>query len=254
MSHAEWYYVKDDRQNGPVAFENLVELIRSGVLTGESYVWTGGWENWRHAGEVAELATAFAASTSGPAVPTPPAAGPGQTWGVQPQPTGVYGPQPWLAQAAAPPRPTALTVFGVINIVFGSLGLLSLPCSLVATFLPSKTMDPEAIVIVFNVIAHIVGFIVSIILLVSGIGLLKCKDSARRWAFGYGVFSVIWSIVGTIANIANMVLLGSGAYRMEDEAVAFAMGCSCVSLVFLVYPVLLIIFMQKQYIKDACSQ
>ena len=38
MSQAEWYYVKDDRQNGPVAFENLVELIRSGVLTGESYV------------------------------------------------------------------------------------------------------------------------------------------------------------------------------------------------------------------------
>ncbi len=251
MSDTEWYYVKDDRQNGPVALDNLVDLIRSGVLTGESYVWTGGWENWRHAGEVAELATAFAAPTPGPAAPAPPPAGPGQTWGVQPQPTGFYSPQPWPAQPVAPPRPTAVTVFGVLNIVFGALALLSLPCSLVATFLPSKVMDPEAIVIVFNVIAHIVGFVAAIVLLISGIGLLKCKDSARRWAFGYGVFSVIWSIVGTIAN---MVLLASGAYRMEDEAVAFAMGCSCVSLVFLVYPVLLIIFMQKQYIKDACTQ
>jgi len=248
---AEWYYVKDDRQTGPVGFENLVDLIRSGALTGESYVWTGGWDNWRHAGQVAELVAAFAAPTPEQAAPAPPPAGPGQPWGIQPQATGFYGPQASPVQPAAQPRPTALTVFGVLNIVFGSLGVLSLPCSLVATFLPSEMMHPEEIVIVFNVVAHVVGLVVSIILLVSGIGLLKCKDSARRWAFGYGVFSVIWSIVGTIANMA---LLGSGAYRMEDEAVAFAMGCSCVSLVFLVYPVLLIIFMQKQYIKDACRQ
>ncbi|MEO8001208.1 MAG: DUF4339 domain-containing protein, partial [Arenimonas sp.] len=48
----EWFYVRDGQQFGPVAFEQLVALAQSGVLTGRDSVWNATMTGWTPAGQV----------------------------------------------------------------------------------------------------------------------------------------------------------------------------------------------------------
>lgn len=48
----EWFYAKDGQQRGPVTFEKLVALARSGELTGRDVVWNASMQNWTPAGQV----------------------------------------------------------------------------------------------------------------------------------------------------------------------------------------------------------
>lgn len=48
----EWFYAKDGQQSGPMTFEQLVALARSGELTGRDVVWNANMQNWTPAGQV----------------------------------------------------------------------------------------------------------------------------------------------------------------------------------------------------------
>ena len=51
----QWYYVEAGERKGPVELEALKDLISSGALGDEDYVWTKGFENWVQLQEVEEL-------------------------------------------------------------------------------------------------------------------------------------------------------------------------------------------------------
>lgn len=46
-----WYYAKESCRQGPVDEITLRELIRQGVITSQTLVWTVGMEQWRPAGQ-----------------------------------------------------------------------------------------------------------------------------------------------------------------------------------------------------------
>jgi uncharacterized membrane protein len=48
----EWFYARGGQQYGPVAFEKLVELARSGGLNGRDNVWNASMQGWAPAGQV----------------------------------------------------------------------------------------------------------------------------------------------------------------------------------------------------------
>jgi hypothetical protein len=48
----EWFYARGGQQYGPVAFEKLVELARSGGLNGRDNVWNASMQGWTPAGQV----------------------------------------------------------------------------------------------------------------------------------------------------------------------------------------------------------
>lgn len=56
---AEWYYVGHYGQLGPLEREQVDELIDSGVILRETYVWKTGMADWLPADKVPELLTSF---------------------------------------------------------------------------------------------------------------------------------------------------------------------------------------------------
>lgn len=65
----EWYFTRDGKQNGPVSFEQLVAMARSGRLDlSKDLVWTSSMKDWIPAGQVPDLfgSAATAADPSNP--------------------------------------------------------------------------------------------------------------------------------------------------------------------------------------------
>ncbi len=62
MSSNFWYLDRDHTQRGPVGEDEFVRLIRQGVITRETMMWTAGMSEWRPAGQVPSVAALFGAS------------------------------------------------------------------------------------------------------------------------------------------------------------------------------------------------
>ena len=72
---SEWYYARSGTQSGPVTFEQLKEIARSGGLDAKDLVWTSSMKDWQAAESVEGLINAAAAANP-PADPSNPYAAP----------------------------------------------------------------------------------------------------------------------------------------------------------------------------------
>jgi hypothetical protein len=63
---ADWFYVRDGQQLGPVPLESLQQLAASGQLKPGDLVWTQGMAAWQPASQVAGV---FAAGSAPPQLP-----------------------------------------------------------------------------------------------------------------------------------------------------------------------------------------
>lgn len=52
---ADWYYVYENKKQGPVALEDLRAMSREGVIDRGTHVWKRGMQDWRKAGSVDEI-------------------------------------------------------------------------------------------------------------------------------------------------------------------------------------------------------
>jgi len=55
MADRQWYTGRDGKQEGPFSDERLRELIASGMVRGDTLVWSAGMTNWAKASEVPGL-------------------------------------------------------------------------------------------------------------------------------------------------------------------------------------------------------
>ena len=96
----------------------------------------------------------------------------------------------------------------------------------------------------------VLGFIFNIILIVSGIGLLKRRNWGRTLSNVYAVIAIIQAI-GTL--VLNLVFLPEamaempGAENNPGQAIGNIVG----GVVALIYPILLLIFLNKPEVKSA---
>ncbi len=225
MSEQQWYYVHAGQQCGPVSETVLVGVFGEGKLGPDTLVWSAGMESWRAASEIESFESVI----------------------VWPLVTG----EPDRLEYHPEMRPTSVTVLGILNIVFGGLGILCTPGSLIAGFVIPNAMNTTPVAKAWLLIGSFVGFLCSFLLLIVGIGLLNMKRWARIWTLGYGWFAIVWAIIGIFVNIA---LAMSGELGSTPEAIGGAIGGFCGSIIGLVYPILLIIFMSKLNVKNACSR
>lgn len=212
-----WYYIHENTQKGPVAQDELMRLLQQGSIQQDTYVWTEGMGDWQ------------------------PVAGMNFTVQIAP---------------AAPRKPTAVTVFGVLNIVFGALGLLCSPIGIVGIMMPQPGGPVySAAMKVFMLFSSGLGLVMAAVLLAAGIGLLNLKQWARQTSYFYGWFAVIWGVLGTVITLVMMISALSGA---SGEAAAGMMGGviggACGGIIGLIYPIFLIIYMRKPEIVDACNR
>ena len=157
-------------------------------------------------------------------------------------------------------KPTSVTVFGILNIVFGIMGL----CQVVAFVGQTAIMESQQQInnpileltnspfyFGFTVVHMGLNFIATIFLLTSGIGLLGGKPYGRTLAIAWAIFALILSAVGVvfIALFLLMPLLERAAGMPEGPekmALIFGgIGGTVGGLCGMIYPVVLLIFMMR---------
>jgi hypothetical protein len=88
-------------------------------------------------------------------------------------------------------KPTSVTVFGVLNCVFGGMGLLCTPFSIFGMVMVGKTMEMVPPYKIFLLVSSFIGIGFSIWLLVLGVGLLTFKNWARRGSVIYAWITIV---------------------------------------------------------------
>ena len=171
-------------------------------------------------------------------------------------------------------KPKAIKVFGILNVIFGGLGLLGTCIGLGAILaitsglLPAPegqsnpafvTQDEDAFLYYYNIISATFALIFTIVLLVSGIGLLQHKKWGRTTGLAWAAYCVLSTIVVSVVTWTHIY-----PYQLEtmDEAAAAVPNMEAIllgsmifgnvlSVGFLIYPGLFAVFSSNQPFKDA---
>jgi hypothetical protein len=155
-------------------------------------------------------------------------------------------------------RPVSVNVFGILNIVFALFGFFS---AIGAVGLLSATdaaqNNPVVRIMLENPtyaawmkLSIPLGLVASVVLLATGIGLLRLKSWARKLSIAYAIYAILFGIAGTVISYLFLVraLLAEAQQSQGPEAAAAmggAIGGIIAGALGLVYPILLIIFMTR---------
>ena len=154
-------------------------------------------------------------------------------------------------------RPTSVTVFGVLNIVFAALGIFGLIGSIILFLIPVGSNNPVIKIMHENPayaawlkICIPLGLLRCAALLAAGIGLLRLKSWARILSIVYAIYAVVFDILAVVINFFFIIqpMLEQARQQHGPEAVGAiggAIGGTIGGCFGLIYPVLLLIFMLR---------
>ena len=184
-----------------------------------------------------------------------------------PDPQGPGGPPggpPSGHSPATSSPPASITVFGVLNLVFGAMGICGLIFAVIGIVvermeLPNQPPNPVADVMNqnafysgFNMVNVGLGFLVTILLLVAGICLLKKQRLGRTLSNIYGIYGIVMGLIGMFLFVVFLRpdLMAITQDGVPLGAITFwaAIGGG---LLGMVYPVLLLIFINRPKVKQA---
>ena len=156
-------------------------------------------------------------------------------------------------------RPTSVTVFGILNLVFGAMGLCGVLWSLAMLYGPIaeqvakdnpvlREMQANRAFSVYSYVATALGFVFTLVLLAAGVGLLRMRPWGRTASIVYGVYGIFSASAGTLFTF--LFVLEPMLEKNQELPAAERAGVigGVVGGVFgacfgLVYPVLLLVFM-----------
>ncbi len=155
-------------------------------------------------------------------------------------------------------RPTSVTVIGILNIVFGGLGVICAPTVMLLLAIAAVAGRHGAFVqslpalqegnsqyglVAVNMTRVL---IVSALLIVAGIGLLSMKPWGRVLSIVYGILEIAWVIVWPFASYHFMAAPSSGTEEIGRAlTIPFAICCG------LIYPVVVLSFMFSSKVVQA---
>jgi hypothetical protein len=154
-------------------------------------------------------------------------------------------------------RPTSVTVFGILNIVFAAFGIFGLIASIALFFMPGnsnnpviKIMNENAAYAMWLKVCIPLGVLSCAALLAAGIGLLRLKSWARKLSIGYAIYAIVFGIIGMVVNFIFLIepMLKEAQNQQGPEAagaIGGAIGGSFGGCFGMIYPVLLLIFMMR---------
>ena len=187
------------------------------------------------------------------------------------QPKNPYTPPVTPGQAQPTPagpttKPVSATVFGILNILFGVLGVCGIGFSVAVFFMPQNPQFPNPALeamqgdgpySLFLKVAIGIGSIFVVVLILSGVGLLKGRMWGRTLAIVYSVYAIISAVVGGVVNyflLWGPMLQDAGPAAPGPENAAAiggaigGIGGTCVGMIF---PIVLLIFMLRPKFKSA---
>jgi len=179
----------------------------------------------------------------------------------QEKPSNPYQ-SPASAPKPAPPgstkdKSTIALVFGILNLIFGILGVCGILASTLMFFVPQNAQMQNPVLDVLHengtffgyMVASVgFGFVFTIVLIASGVGLLMMKMWGRWLAIGYGFYALFQVVMGTTMNFVFVWMpLMDKVDNLPPQQEAAVMGGmiggvvgSCFGAL---YPVILLIFM-----------
>ncbi len=158
-------------------------------------------------------------------------------------------------------RPTSLTVFGILHIVFAALGFFGVLISFVLQSMPQDPAMANPILelaeknpgyVLYTRISQVLSLISATVLVVAGIGLLTVRPWGRYLTLGWAVYGIISAVVGLVVSwmwLISPMLEQLG--RMPDGPekagmVGGVIGGLVGACFAFVYPALLLIFMNRR--------
>jgi hypothetical protein len=167
-------------------------------------------------------------------------------------------------QGGPAPKSTGVTVLGVVMIVFGGLGLLSGPSTLLSRELGKQTGSGRIQELMWSgafgtwmFVALGIGTLMALLLLASGIGVLRRQSWARKAGLAYGIAGVVFGVVGQMVNILFLypkLAAFEGADAAErGGAIGGIVGGVVGGLFGMVLPIVLWVAMTRPTIKEELS-
>jgi hypothetical protein len=150
--------------------------------------------------------------------------------------------------------PGSVKVFGILNIVFGSFGLVTSPLGLVSLDQSIEVFES------FGANPMAIGWVrasawlsplMALALLILGIGLLMKKPWGRS---GSIIYSYIAIAIGILSMIFIVGVFSGGLESSDPAAIGGIVGGVIGGLVGLIYPILTIIFLSKPNVKAALER
>lgn len=165
-------------------------------------------------------------------------------------------------------RPTGVTVFAILNVLFGITGVLGVVVTVLLTvfgdqfdFGANPIMDVVAdnpTYKIYTVVMSVVGFIFAVVLIASGIGLFKMKLWGRSLALVYAVYAIVATIVGNVANyffiFKPVMEQAVGGNDMQDLAVMSGiLGGVVGGCIALILPIAILIYFLRPSVKKVLT-
>ena len=157
-------------------------------------------------------------------------------------------------------KPTSLTVFGIINIVYGVMGVCGVAAMSIQMALvdaqpqmdnPMIDLTNSPIYRGYTIVQLILNVLFTILLLVSGFGLLAGKPYGRTLSIVWSICSLIMGVIGIVfVTMFLIVPLMERANAMDEGPEKMALmfgsiGAGVGGLCGMIYPVVLLIFMMR---------
>jgi len=216
----------DQQQYGPIDQAGVMQWIQNGQATAETMVFKQGSPQWVKLGTLPEFAGVLAGGVPG-----------SYTAGVQP------------SKKSNVPK-----VFGILHVVFGTLCGLCCSIGLFGNLIdspgPSGNDEPDAIALV------LLGLfaLTHLLLIIAGIGLLMYRSWGASLSIGYAIIAILLSL----ANMATAIFSPDNPFTNSvrgdgAEMAGFGFGIILALVLLVAYPIITLIFMRKQNVKDALN-
>lgn len=147
-------------------------------------------------------------------------------------------------------KPAAITVFGVLNVLFGCYFLVRIINSWYR-MIPGIVKNPEKITLLSGTLTFflvVIGFGMVIWLIVLGAGLLKMKRWARRGSIIYAWIQVVFIVVTLGAIFISSIIDWQNFPRVIRASINLN---NALAVIHWIYMILLLIFMQTDGVKQA---
>ncbi|HTL34290.1 MAG TPA: hypothetical protein VL326_14280 [Kofleriaceae bacterium] len=159
-----------------------------------------------------------------------------------------------------PPPPRSIKTIGTLNLVFAGLGLLG-SLMTYAMYFGGLELTPghpnpvkEATLssptyMSFLKASMVAGLVAAVVLGASGIGLRAMKNWGRKLALFYAVYGIFAAITGMVMMVKYLMPALS---KLHDPAAQGGMmGGVMGGLIGIAYPVVILVFMSKQNVREA---
>ena len=163
-------------------------------------------------------------------------------------------------------RPTSSIIFGVFHLIFGAFGGLTILLALFLTSsgMPEGVFDLQALLEeriawygTYSKTGMVIGLFASMLLIAAGIGLFQLREWARKASIAYGIYGLVAGLLGMCVNLFYVIPLLQEALEettneIERAGIIGGMAGGIIGVgVALIYPTLVLIFMNRKVLKEA---